>query len=56
MAPEEILDYVVVHELCHLAHLNHSSQFWQMVRDILPDFRERRNWLKANGLLLAWEV
>lgn len=55
MAPKEILDYVVVHELCHLAYLDHSSRFWQMVSSVMPDCRERRSWLKANGTLLEWE-
>ncbi len=52
IAPLEILDYIVVHELCHLAYLNHSRQFWQLVEAILPDYPQRRNWLKVNGLLL----
>lgn len=52
MAPAEILDYVVVHELCHLAYLNHSRQFWQMVSCVIPDCRERRSWLRDNGPLL----
>lgn len=55
MAPKEILDYVVVHELCHLAYLNHSRQFWQMVACILPDCQKRRSWLKTNGMFLEWE-
>lgn len=55
MAPSEVLDYVVVHELCHLAYLDHSKQFWQMVAAVLPDWKERRNWLKANGMYLDWE-
>ncbi len=55
MAPAEILDYVVVHELCHLLYLNHSKQFWQAVGKILPDYPKRRSWLKANGILLEWE-
>ncbi len=55
MAPAGILDYVVIHELCHLAYLNHSSQFWHLVSGILPDWKERRSWLKANGPLLEWE-
>lgn len=55
MAPAEILDYVVVHELCHLLYLNHSRQFWQAVGNILPDYPKRRSWLKANGMLLEWE-
>ncbi len=55
MAPAGILDYVVVHELCHLLYLNHSRQFWQAVESILPDYQKRRNWLKANGMTLEWE-
>lgn len=50
MAPPEIIDYVVVHELCHLKHMDHSPQFWKAVGNILPDYRERRLWLKENGI------
>lgn len=46
---ENILDYVVVHELCHLLEMNHSPRFWSQVEKILPDYRERRNWLKKKG-------
>jgi predicted metal-dependent hydrolase len=49
MAPPEIIDYVVVHELCHLKELNHSGSFWAQVGLILPDFKARRKWLKQNG-------
>jgi len=49
MAPEEILDYLVVHELCHLVHLNHSQQYWDLVASILPDHRKSRKWLRENG-------
>ena len=49
LAPPEILDYVVVHELCHLTHMNHSKEFWGLVGKILPDYKVRRNWLKENG-------
>ena len=49
MAPPRVLDYVVVHELCHLTHMNHSKEFWKMVEDILPDYKEHRKWLKENG-------
>lgn len=49
LAPPEILDYVVVHELAHRIEMNHSPQFWALVERILPDYRQRRNWLKENG-------
>ena len=49
LAPLDVLDYVVVHELCHLHELNHSKRFWTLVEDILPDYKVRRTWLKENG-------
>lgn len=49
LAPPAVLDYVVVHELCHLTHMNHSREFWQAVERVLPDYRERRKWLKEHG-------
>lgn len=52
MAPIEIVDYIVVHELCHLIHMNHSKEYWNIVQSILPDYKERRNWLKINGHML----
>ena len=53
LAPPSIVDYVVVHELCHFHHPNHSRAFWDAVRSVLPDYKERRNWLKANTELLT---
>ena len=47
--PEEIIDYVVVHELCHLKEMNHSPRFWEEVEKIFPDYKERRKWLKEHG-------
>lgn len=49
LAPPEILDYVVVHELCHLKEMNHSPAFWHEVEQILPDYPQRKKWLKDNG-------
>ncbi len=53
MAPMEIIDYLVVHELVHIAYLNHSPQYWQKVASIMPDYRRREKWLRENGGLLA---
>jgi len=49
IAPAEVIDYVVIHELCHLIHPNHSKKFWNQVSAILPDYRVRKEWLKKNG-------
>lgn len=53
MAPVEIVDYVIVHELCHLKVMNHSKEFWNLVASVLPNCDEYRKWLKANGYRLA---
>jgi len=49
LAPTEVREYVVVHELAHRRHMDHSAAFWQEVERILPDYRERVRWLKENG-------
>lgn len=49
MAPAEIIDYVIVHELCHLLYMDHSPKFWGAVRAVLPDYEKRRRYLKKNG-------
>ncbi|MDK2866688.1 MAG: hypothetical protein PWP51_1934 [Clostridiales bacterium] len=51
-ASDAIVDYIVVHEICHLRHLNHSADFWQAVEETIPDWRVRRKWLRENGHLL----
>ena len=53
MAPHRIVDYVVIHELCHLVELNHSDKYWKQVESLVPDYRERRAWLKTNANTLA---
>jgi predicted metal-dependent hydrolase len=49
MAPMEAVDYVVVHELVHTIFHNHSRRFWKQVEKIMPDYKERRKWLRKNG-------
>jgi predicted metal-dependent hydrolase len=51
-APPEIVDYVVVHELVHISQPDHSKKFWAKVRKIMPDYEQRRNWLKDHERLL----
>ena len=49
MAPEPVCDYVIIHELCHLVHMNHSPDFWNLVESICPGYREYKRWLKEHG-------
>lgn len=55
LAPKEVLDYVVVHELAHIKEMNHSKAFWKEVEKVLPDYEERRKWLKEHGSELTKE-
>ena len=52
LAPPAVIDYVIVHELCHLAHHNHSATFWQLVVHHYPHFKQAKQWLKDNGYRL----
>ncbi|RDB42649.1 M48 family peptidase [Halomonas sp. DQ26W] len=49
MAPPKIVDYIVVHELCHFHYRHHGDTFWNEVDKVLPDWRERKEWLRKNG-------
>ncbi len=53
MAPEPVIDYVVVHEIAHLREMNHSKRFWKLVADNCPRWRVYRKWLKAHETDLA---
>ena len=49
MADPGVIDYVIIHELCHLTYMNHSKEFWHKVESIMPDYVQKKNWLKAHG-------
>lgn len=52
MARTDVIDYIVVHEMCHMDHRNHSKYFWKRVAEIMPDYKEKHEWLKINGMNL----
>jgi len=52
MAPPEVAEYVIIHELAHLKHHNHSPEYWSLVAELAPEFRQHRAWLKQNSHLL----
>jgi predicted metal-dependent hydrolase len=49
LAPPEVLDYVVVHEVCHLREPNHSRRFWRLLEEVRPTYREQLAWLREHG-------
>ena len=53
LAPNRMVDYVVIHELCHLIRHDHSPEFWQEMNRVMPDYQECRDWLKENAMRLS---
>ena len=53
LAPPAVMDYVVVHEVCHLIHMDHSPDFWAEVESLMPDYKVYKTWLRKNGLILS---
>ena len=51
-APQNVLHYLIIHEMCHLVHMNHSKDFWNLVQSMDDDYKSSRLWLKKNGALL----
>lgn len=49
MAPPAVIDYVIIHELCHITHMNHSKEFWSKVASVMPDYAIHKRWLKEHG-------
>lgn len=50
MAPSPVLDYIIVHEMCHMVHMNHSKEFWNLLKRVLPEYEQWKEWLKNNGI------
>ncbi len=48
-APDDVVDYVIIHELAHRIEMNHSPKFWKLVEDAMPDYKQKEEWLKVNG-------
>jgi hypothetical protein len=53
MAPEPVIDYVIIHELAHLKEMNHTKRFWELVAEHCPRWCEHKKWLKAHETELA---
>lgn len=52
MAPADVMDYIIIHELCHLIHMNHSKEYWAAVGQYMKDYTKYKEWLKTNGMKL----
>jgi predicted metal-dependent hydrolase len=53
MAPEPVVEYVIIHELAHLKEMNHAKRFWELVAELCPQWRDHRRWLKDHEAGLA---
>ena len=49
LSPLDVIDYIVVHEMVHLIHKNHSTEFWNEVDKVMPNYQRHMHWLKVNG-------
>lgn len=56
MTPSFVIDYVIIHELCHLVHLNHSKDFWQLVGKFCPNYQLAKKWLTSHQSQLKWQL
>lgn len=53
LAPDEVAEYVVVHEVCHLAEMNHSPRYWALLSELFPEYERPRRWLRSHGATLT---
>ena len=49
LCPDDVIEYVVIHELCHRVYMNHSKRFWEKIEEFCPNYRQARKWFKQNG-------
>lgn len=49
LCPDDVIEYVVIHELCHRVYMNHSKKFWEKIEEFCPNYRQARKWFKQNG-------
>ncbi|MFD1927770.1 M48 family metallopeptidase [Sporosarcina siberiensis] len=54
MAPIEVIDYVIIHELCHILHMNHDRSFWRRVGSVMPDYKEKEKYLERHGQSMSF--
>lgn len=55
MAPIEVIDYIVIHEMCHMEHMDHSKSYWKRVHEVMPDYKIQEQWLKDHGRWLHFD-
>ncbi|MBI9014296.1 MAG: M48 family metallopeptidase [Clostridiales bacterium] len=55
MAPIEVIDYIVIHEMCHMEHMDHSKSYWKRVHEVMPDYKTHELWLKDHGRWLHFD-
>lgn len=53
MAPSNVIDYIVVHEMCHMIHMNHSKEYWNEVERVMPNYETEKEWLKKEGFRMS---
>lgn len=56
MAPMKVIEYIIIHELCHLTYMNHSMDYWRLVEHVMPDYKKYKEWIKNRGYMLIFPL